>query len=118
MESETYKGMKTEKKLINMAEDKFAEELMNDEELDNVAGGCFLQTAQDGKQLFIRGLISANDMTFSSIVTDKLHELSYGGYETILVGKNTYKDKNGNNISRDQFWKNFDAENGTSIIKK
>ncbi|MBE8949990.1 MAG: hypothetical protein SR3Q1_05245 [Quinella sp. 3Q1] len=34
-----------------------------------------------------------------------------------LINNNIYTDKNGNQISREQFWRNFDAENGTKIIR-
>ena len=34
-----------------------------------------------------------------------------------LLNDNVYTDKKGNTISRDQFWANFDKENGTKIIR-
>ena len=103
-----------------MAEEKiFKDEIMDDAELDNVAGGNRLETFGDGNELYKRGLLSADDALKSAPVRDKLHELGYTGYEDKggLINANTYKDKNGNMISRDEFWKNFNAENGTKIIK-
>ena len=34
-----------------------------------------------------------------------------------IINGNIYTDKSGNTITRDEFWKNFDAENGTKIIR-
>ena len=50
---------------------------------------------------------------------EKLHKMGYTGYEDKggLINANIYKDKNGNMMTRDEFWKNFDADNGTKIIK-
>ncbi len=103
-----------------MAEEKILkDEIMNDDELDNVAGGNRLETFADGNELYKRGLLSADDALKSAPVRDKLHELGYTGYEDKggLLNANIYKDKNGNMISRDEFWKNFNAENGTKIIR-
>ena len=103
-----------------MAEEKiFKDEIMDDAELDNVAGGNRLETFGDGNELYKRGLLSADDALKSAPVRDKLHELGYTSYEDKggLLNANTYKDKNGNIISRDEFWKNFNAENGTKIIR-
>ena len=103
-----------------MAEEKiFKDEIMDDAELDNVAGGNRLETFGDGNELYKRGLLSADDALKSAPVRDKLHELGYTGYEDKggLLNANIYKDKNGNMISRDDFWKNFNAENGTKIIR-
>lgn len=103
-----------------MAEEKiFKDEILSDDELDNVAGGNRLETFGDGNELYKRGLLSADDALKSAPVRDKLHELGYTGYEDKggLINANIYKDKNGNMISRDDFWKNFNAENGTKIIR-
>ena len=103
-----------------MANEKILkDEIMDDAELDNVAGGNRLETFADGNELYKRGLLSADDAMHSAPVRDKLHELGYKGYEDKggLLNANIYKDKNGNMISRDDFWKNFDADNGTKIIK-
>ena len=34
-----------------------------------------------------------------------------------IINDNVYTDKQGNVISRKDFWANFDAENGTKIIR-
>jgi len=95
------------------------DEIISDEELDGVAGGTRLETYADGDELYKRGLISADDALSSAPVRDKLHELGYTGYKDKggVINGNTYKDKNGNLVTREQFWKNFDTENGTKIIK-
>ena len=94
-------------------------EILNDEQLDNVAGGTRLETYADGDELYKRGLLSADDAGHSSPVRDMLHKMGYTGYQDNggLVNGNIYTDKLGNTISREQFWKNFDAENGTKIIR-
>ena len=53
---------------------------------------------------------------------DMLHKMGYAGYKDNdgmngMVNGNIYTDKSGNNISREDFWKNYDAENGTKIIR-
>lgn len=103
-----------------MAEDKILkDELLNDKELDGVAGGTRLETYADGNELYKRGLLSEDDALHSSPVRDLLHKMGYVGYKDNggLLNDNIYTDKNGNKISREQFWKDFDAENGTKIIR-
>jgi hypothetical protein len=34
-----------------------------------------------------------------------------------MINDNIYTDKNGNTITREQFWANFDKENGTKVIR-
>ena len=100
-------------------EEKFADEIMSDEELDNVAGGNRLETYGDGNELYKRGLLSADDAVHSAPVREMLHKMGYSGYEDKggLINANVYTDKSGNTISREEFWKNFDAENNTKIIR-
>lgn len=95
------------------------DELLSDDELDNVAGGNRLETFADGNELYKRGLLSADDALSSAPVRDMLHKMGYTGYEDKggLINVNVYKDKQGNLMTRDDFWKNFDAENGTKIIR-
>ena len=102
-----------------MAEKILQDEIMDDEELDNVAGGNRLETFGDGNELYKRGLLSADDALKSAPVRELLHKMGYAGYEDKggIINANVYKDKNGTLITREQFWKNFDAENGTKIIK-
>ena len=103
-----------------MKEDKFADEVLSDEELDGVAGGTRLETYADGNELVKRGLISAEDAGSSSKVREAIHDLGYkykdhGGMALFGAKDNEYFNKDGVGISRDDFWKNFDAENGTKI---
>ena len=103
-----------------MAEEKILkDEILKDEQLDNVAGGTRLETLADGNELYKRGLLSEEDILSSSRVRDLLHKMGYSGYvdKGGIMNGNIYTDKKGNVITRDQFWKNFDAENGTKIIK-
>ena len=106
-----------------MADEKILkDELLNDAELDNISGGTRLETYRDGNELYKRGLISAKDVLESAPVRDMLHKMGYAGYKDNdgmngMVNGNIYTDKSGNNISREDFWKNFDAENGTKIIR-
>ena len=95
------------------------EEILSDDELDNVAGGNRLETFADGNELYKRGLLSADDALSSSPVRELLHKMGYAGYEDKggIITANVYTDKNGTLITREQFWKNFDAENGTKIIR-
>ena len=106
-----------------MADEKILkDEILSDEELDGVAGGTRIETYQDGDELYKRGLISEDDALSSSKVREAIHKLGYnyvdhGGIKTFGGKDNEYFDKNGASISRDVFWKNFDAENGTKIIR-
>lgn len=103
-----------------MADKKIlSEEILDDDELENVAGGTRIETYADGDELYKRGLLSADDALHSSPVRDILHKMGYNGYEDKggLINANIYTDKSGNKISREDFWKNFDAENGTKIIR-
>lgn len=99
--------------------DKIADEIMSEEELDNVAGGNRLETYGDGNELYKRGLLTEEQAFHSAPVRNMLHKMGYSGYEDKggLVNANIYTDKSGNTITREEFWKNFDAENGTKIIR-
>ena len=97
-------------------------EILSEEELDNVAGGTRLETYGDGNELYKRGLLSADDALSSSKVRDALHNLGYkyedhGGLAIFGAKNNAYFNKNGVSVNREEFWKNFDAENGTKIIR-
>jgi len=95
------------------------DEVMNDEELDNVAGGTRIETYEDGNELYKRGLLTADQAAHSAPVRELLHKLGYSGYKDNggIINDNIYTDKKGNTISREDFWKNFDAENNTKIIR-
>ena len=47
-----------------------------------------------------------------------MHEMGYFGYNGNRRGDNVYTNKFGNTITREEFWKNFDAENGTKILPR
>jgi len=102
-----------------MAKEILKDEILSDAELDNVAGGTRIETFQDGSELYKRGLLSEDDALKSAPVRDMLHKMGYAGYQDKggIINGNIYTDKSGNTISREQFWKNFDAENGTKIIR-
>ena len=91
---------------------------LSDDELDQVAGGTRRETGNDGFELFKRGLIH-NGYT-SDDVNDVMHKTGYFGYQGInkAVGDNVYHDKSGKIVSREEFWKNFDAENGTKVLPR
>lgn len=59
-------------------EDKFADELLSDEELDKVAGGTRREIYGDGDELFIRGLI--HNGSSPEDVNRVMHEMGYLGY--------------------------------------
>ena len=102
-----------------MAKEILKDEILKDEELDRVAGGTRLETYADGNELYKRGLISAEDALSSAPVRDMLHKMGYAGYQDKggIMNGNIYTDKQGNTLTRDEFWKNFDAENNTKIIR-
>ena len=102
-----------------MAKEILKDEILSDAELDNVAGGTRIETFDDGDELYKRGLLSEDDALKSAPVRDMLHKMGYAGYQDKggIINGNIYTDKSGNTISREQFWKNFDAENGTKIIR-
>ena len=88
------------------------------EELDGVAGGTISETISDSAELYKRGLLN-KEYESCAAVRDKLHDLGYSGYQDKggLFKDNVYTDKQGNTITRDEFWKRFDQENGTKVIR-
>ena len=100
-----------------MADEKiFKDEILSDEELDGVAGGNRIETYQDGNELLKRGLISEDDALSSSKVREAIHKLGYkyvdhGGVKMFGGKDNEYFNKKGESVTREEFWKNFDAEN-------
>ena len=91
---------------------------LDSEELDRVAGGTMLETISDSAELYKRGLLD-NIYTSCADVRNKLHAMGYDGYKDNggLINDNIYTDKKGNTITREQFWTNFDKENGTKVIR-
>ena len=99
-----------------------SEEILSDDELDNVAGGTRMETYADGNELYKRGLLSESDALSSTPVRELLHKMGYnykdhGGAALFGAKSNEYFNKQGVSVSREEFWKNFDAENGTKIIR-
>ena len=98
-------------------EDKFADEMLNDDELDQVAGGTCYETADDSRFLnvLLRGTkyhqcdrYGATKMFFChSAVVDLNNAWKSLGVElrarTGFIMKNKYK-LNGKEISRDEAW--------------
>jgi len=91
---------------------------LNIEELDGVAGGTIMETISDSAELYKRGLLD-NEYEGCEAVRNKLHGMGYAGYKDKggLFKANVYTDKQGNTITREEFWKNFDKENGTKVIR-
>ena len=110
-----------------MADEKILkDEVLSDSELDNVAGGTFVETMDDLEAFNKRGI----DIFQYKSLTELMNHYGYKGFEehSVINGDpnnfvpdmnnaNVYVNKNGQRISRETFWKNFDAENGTHIIK-
>lgn len=94
------------------------DEILSENELENVAGGTIFETLSDGEELYKRGLLSFADSIHSTPVRETLHKMGYTDYKDNggITNGNIYTDKNGNQISRKEFWKNFDKENNTKII--
>ncbi len=100
-------------------EDKIANEIMSDAELDGVAGGGLTDTARDGMQLYLRGKLSFEQAQDTALVAKTLHGMGYSGYkQTGLLLDNVYTDKSGNTMSGPEFWKKFGEENGAAILKE
>ena len=99
-----------------MAEEKiFKDEVLSDAELDGVAGGTRLETYGDGDELVKRGLLSADDALSSTKVRETIHNLGYkykdhGGLSIFGAKDNEYFNKNGESVTREQFWKDFDVK--------
>ena len=94
--------------------DKFADEILSDEELDQVVGGTYLQTAQDSEFLNIYGLCgkyTENDIAFDSGTSQE--EDVKAGWAKVGVdfhyhsGRGTFGTHNayyisGNKVSREE----------------
>ena len=100
-----------------MAEkDKFANEMLNNDELDKVTGGTIAETAADSFALYRRGLtdkVYVGSERTRRVINFKGNEYKdHGG----LFKPNEYYDKMGNPTSRENFWKEFDSQNQTEAI--
>ena len=98
------------------------EEVLSDEELEKASGGDEVETFYDGYELYRRGLLSFSESLSSTPVRELIHKMGYdykdyGGLKDFGGKDNEYFNKQGVSISREEFWKNFDAENGTKIIR-
>ena len=92
-------------------------EQLSDEELEKIAGGTRIETFGDGFLLCDRGLIDRKDVTNIKKVSDYMHSLGYKYEVSPDPENNKYFNKKGESVTRDEFWDNFDAENGTKFIK-
>ena len=89
---------------------KLASRALDDEQLENVAGGNRLETFVDGDILSKLGLISQDDASSCSPVRNKIQALGYKYEDHGGLTPNQYYDKNGKNVSREDFWKGFAAD--------
>jgi hypothetical protein len=91
---------------------------LNLQELEGVAGGSSYETMADASELYKRGLVSKSYVS-PAVVRQTLRSLGYTGFtdNNNPSKDNIYTDKQGNVITRDQFWAKFDAENGTKVIR-
>ena len=76
----------------------------------------------DGYELYKHWLLNEEESKNYDLVRGAIHKLGYNyvGYSGLDVfdwKDNEYFNKKGDSITRDQFWDNFDAENGTKIIR-
>ena len=100
-----------------MAEEKILnEEQLNDEELEQVAGGTMPETWGDGFYLCDRGLLDRKDVGNVEKIRDVIRSYGYK-YESHKEESNEYFHKDGSGRSRDDFRINFNKENGTKFIK-
>ena len=94
-------------------EEKFADEMLNEEDLNKVTGGTIAETIADSFALYRRGL---TDKVYGSsertrrVINFKGNEYKdHGG----LFKPNEYYDKLGNPTNRENFWEEFDLQNQT-----
>ena len=95
---------------------KFADEMMSDDELDNVAGGTVAETAADSFDLYRRGLV--DKIYVGSERTRRVINFKGNAYQDHggLFKPNEYYDKSGNPTTRENFWKEFDIKNQTEPV--
>ncbi len=91
------------------------------EDMEQVAGGTNSETIKDAVELWKHGFFSKRAVgdTKAKQVQDILHRLGYTKCQMHYSNKpgsndrlvpNVYADKDGNIMSREQFWKEFDEE--------
>ena len=97
-------------------EEKFADETLNEEDLDKVTGGTIAETVADSFALYRRGLtdkVYVGSERTRRVMNFKGNEYKdHGG----LFKPNEYYDKSGNLTSRENFWKEFDLQNQTEAV--
>ena len=97
-------------------EDKFADEKLNEEDLDKITGGTIAETAADSFALYRRGLtdkVYVGSERTRRVINFRGNEYKdHGG----LFKPNEYYDKSGNLTSRENFWKEFDLQNQTEPV--
>ena len=97
-------------------EDKFSDEMLNEDELDKVTGGTIAETVADSFALYRRGLTDkayvGSERTRRVLNFKGSEYKDHGG----LFKPNEYYDKSGNPTSREYFWKEFDLQNQTEAI--
>ena len=98
-------------------------EQLSEEDLEKVAGGNSDETFSDGLALYRRGLLNWSEFQDSKTVSELFHKMGYkyvyygGFFKSCGAKDNEYFNKQGESVTREEFWKNFDAENGTQIIR-
>ena len=97
-------------------EDKFADEMLSEADLDKVTGGTIAETIADSLELYRRGLtdkIYAGSERTRRVINFKGNDYKdHGG----LFKPNEYYDKLGNPTNRENFWKEFDLQNQTEAV--
>ena len=99
-------------------EDKFANEMLTDDELDGVSGGGITDIIRDGYQMYLRGILKRDQVADADLITETLHGMGYTGYQNGVLEDNIYRDKNGNQLRGPEFWDTFGEETGAKIIKE
>ena len=93
-------------------------EILNETELEMVAGGNHKEMKYDGAEFLRRGYLGTVDATNPQEVRNTMYRLGYTGYMgSTGAHDNIYCNKKGEKVSRYEFWKNFDAENGRTPME-
>ncbi len=99
-----------------MANENLKEEMLDEKELDSVTGGTIAETAADSFDLYRRGLVEAPYV--GSWRTRKVMNIMGYKYEDKggLFKPNEYFDRQGNPVSRGEFWEDFDKQHQTEAV--
>ena len=126
MDFDAYKGQKTERSMIKMATreenlKKINEELekLSDEELDNVAGGTYLESADDAKKFKEIGInVYESEILGVPVLQGaqftKLRE-AFNKFDVTIKDNGGIINANeyyigGNKVSREDAWKHINAQ--------